>query len=66
MNVPVLLAIVAGQLPTWPINDTELHISLRGGELMDHLKDVCSCCWKDKEERASMSEIAHMLDNIQG
>ena len=61
----VLLGIAQGKLPTWPTDDAELHISLRNRGLVDKLKVVCSYCWKDKKERASIREIMKMLDNIQ-
>ena len=62
----IIIAIYNGKLPTWPSSDTELHPSIRDCGLMDKLKDVCSYCWKDKEERPDMIKIMNMLDNIQG
>lgn len=64
-EVQVLTAVMRGELPTWPSDDAELHINLRDRVLTDKLKDVCFCCWKDKEDRASMSEIMNMLESIQ-
>ena len=66
LDARIIVAIFNGELPTWPSSDAELHSSIRNRGLMDKLKDVCSYCWKDKEERPDMSKIMNMLDNIQG